>query len=85
MTGVSLIFDETFQFSPSKCDLTNNIIISTRSHQQLIELLHNMQEIYKIIPWQDSKINNDDVLSQHLTKNVQNHLSLKQIWLNRYN
>ena len=50
--------------------LTNNITISTRSHQQLIETLHNMQEIYKIIYWQDSKINNDDVLSQHLTKNV---------------
>ena len=45
-TGVSLILDETFQFSPSKCDLTNNITISTRSHQQLIETLHNIQKIY---------------------------------------
>ena len=62
MTGVSLILDETIQFSPSKCDLTNNISISTRSHQQLIETLHNIQKIYMKISWQDSKNNNDDII-----------------------
>jgi len=84
-TGVSLIVDETFQFSPSKCDLTNNITISTRSHQQLIEALHNMQEINKIIPWQDSKINNDDILIISKLNNCSESLITyywKQIWLN---
>ena len=71
MTGVSLILDETFQFSPSKCDfLTNNITISTKSHQQLIEALHNIQEIY-IWKFLDKIVKSTmmmSLLSQNLTK-----------------
>lgn len=54
--------------------LANKITILIRSHQQLIETLYNMQEYIYIIynikynSLIDSKINNDDVLSQHLTK-----------------
>jgi len=46
MNGVSLILDEKFQFTRHVI-LTNNII-SVRSHQQLIETLHKIQQVLNI-------------------------------------
>ena len=59
--------------------ILTNITISTRSHPQLIEALHNMQEIYiyKMILDKIAKSTMMIYLLCHNLANVQNYLLLK--------